>query len=277
MSYVVARKGTLQILSSRHRSAASARFHAGRVLARTYDPSTLVVLGAATAKDRDAGYEACMFCIECGEVDEHGGHDEELAVVVDLVADRLGAVVSDECLVGLLGKLAPLTMFDAGRPRRTFAPSRGYNGWSGEERHRLGDDQERLLRLHPQRRVKTCQACGVSVGVVQHLERYDRPFEIIGLCVRCHVAVHERFDHPGGWERHVARVADGWTYPPATHWGSVAARMMRTDRDFTRARRGPSRGPGILDEIATGKWLRCGPAFAGECTLFATDAAAGLR
>lgn len=44
-------------------------------------------LGAPTKRDRDAGYEACMFCVETGDVAGHAGHDTVWDVWEDRMAD----------------------------------------------------------------------------------------------------------------------------------------------------------------------------------------------
>jgi len=138
--------------------------------------------------------------------------------------------------------------------------SRGYNGWTAEERNRLGDIQYQLLNRNPHYRQQVCRACGQTKGVVQHLEDYSEPLRgIIGLCCRCHVAVHERVRYPKMWERYCRAIREGWMFRRGTNWRDVLRDMCWSVQAFGEAVPGPERGDGILDEIATGKWERIGP------------------
>ncbi len=148
---------------------------------------------------------------------------------------------------------------------------RSYNGWSADERNQIGDTQNALLQRYPHYRQSVCQACGIARGVVQHLEDYSRPLEgIIGLCTRCHVAVHERFRYPRVWKRYTAMIRDGYIFPVASsNWLAVLKEQYPREGDGTvwrKARPGPERGPTILDEIGTGQWLGLGPGAPGGGT-----------
>lgn len=50
----------------------------------------------------------------------------------------------------------------------------------------------------------TCQSCGCSGVIHGHHENYDRPYDVLWLCVRCHADVHRDFEFPRHTELGVA-------------------------------------------------------------------------
>ena len=137
--------------------------------------------------------------------------------------------------------------------------TRSYNGFTPDEighwsrRHYAG------LRKHPERRVNVCEACGIDSHVDQHLEDYTRPVEgIIGLCIRCHVVTHGRFDHPEVWNRYVGMIRDGSRFPAMKHPMTAKAEMLNRPGGCDVGVDGPPRGRTILDDIADGRWLKVG-------------------
>jgi hypothetical protein len=137
---------------------------------------------------------------------------------------------------------------------------RGYNGWSAAERYRLGELQVAMLKRHPEYRQTVCKGCGGDRGIVQHLEDYEEPLRgIIGLCCRCHVAVHERFKYPDTVRRYVAMLREGYVFPRGKDWKAVLQDMFWSSTAFNRAVVGPDRGSTILDRIIAGEFEHLGP------------------
>lgn len=137
--------------------------------------------------------------------------------------------------------------------------SRSYNGFSAEERNRVGEIQVALLRRFPEYRQTVCMGCGMGRGVVQHLEDYTEPLKgIIGLCTRCHVMIHERFRYPEQFARYAQAIADGWVFTRGAHWRAVLQDCCWGAGAYRGAVPGPERGPTVLDDIATGKYLHLG-------------------
>ena len=137
--------------------------------------------------------------------------------------------------------------------------TRSYNGFSPAEIDQGSKKQYAGLDKHPERRATVCRACGVDSHVIQHLEDYTKPVEgIIGLCIRCHVVTHGRFDHPEVWERYVTKIREGWIFPPSPHQETAKAEMLNRPGGFDHAVEGPARGLTILDDIADGNWLQVG-------------------
>lgn len=136
---------------------------------------------------------------------------------------------------------------------------RNYNGFSSAYRYEVGARQEALFRADPSLRVTVCRACGVDRGIVQHLEDYDSPLDIIGLCHRCHTMVHERFDFPAAWAKYAAAIAHGLRFripSPAGHWMEVRSGMCSSSGAYRTARkRGPTVKRTVLDDIADGVFL----------------------
>jgi hypothetical protein len=105
--------------------------------------------------------------------------------------------------------------------------TRSYNGFTPEQIDLWSSRQYARLGKHPELRVKTCVACGVDSDVIQHLEDYTQPVGwIIGLCIRCHVVTHGRFDHPQVWSRYVEMVCNGWRFPASKHRATAEAEML---------------------------------------------------
>lgn len=63
---------------------------------------------------------------------------------------------------------------------------------------------------------KVCSICGTQEGRIDyHNEDYSRPLQTVAICMKCHMALHNRFRSPGysaSWERLVK------TYGNGTSW-----------------------------------------------------------
>jgi len=137
--------------------------------------------------------------------------------------------------------------------------ARSYNSFSPEFRDAAGREQGRLLRRHPEHRQTACRACTADYQVVQHLEDYREPLRgIVGLCFRCHVIVHERFEHQDTWTRYVTAITQGAAFEPATNWLVVLKDTVRSTAAFDRSVAGPARGATFLDVIGENRWLELG-------------------
>jgi hypothetical protein len=80
-----------------------------------------------------------------------------------------------------------------------------YNGFDHDQRMKgyrwLQREYAAGRRAHP----TVCDACGQADGPIDaHSESYAEPFGDhigrFGLCYRCHMAIHTRFNNPEAWE-----------------------------------------------------------------------------
>lgn len=56
-------------------------------------------------------------------------------------------------------------------------------------------------------RPRVCELCERQDRPIQaHLEDYDRPETWVGLCIRCHMALHNRARYPASWNGLIARM-----------------------------------------------------------------------
>lgn len=141
--------------------------------------------------------------------------------------------------------------------------TRAYNGFTPKQIEHWSRRQYKALEKAPERRVKVCQACGIACEVAsdveQHLEDYRQPLDgIIGLCIRCHVVTHGRFDHPQVWDKYLAMVREGSLFPVLHHGATARSEMFNGRRGFDAATPGPERGRTVLDDIGDGRWLEVG-------------------
>lgn len=90
-----------------------------------------------------------------------------------------------------------------------------YNGFSGELRV-LADWKIKIavdLKLIPPASESGCSVCGAKDGRIDyHNEDYSRPLQTVAICMKCHMALHNRFRSPGfaaSWERRVKEHGDG--------------------------------------------------------------------
>ena len=88
-----------------------------------------------------------------------------------------------------------------------------YNGFPGSLRA-LADRKIRVainLRLIPP--AGKCGVCGTEDGRFHyHNEDYGRPLQAVAICVKCHLALHNRHRSPGwaaNWEKRIKAHGDG--------------------------------------------------------------------
>jgi hypothetical protein len=90
-----------------------------------------------------------------------------------------------------------------------------YNGFSGVLRV-LADRKIKIameLELIPRTEECSCSVCGTSEGRIDyHNEDYSRPLQAVAICVKCHLALHNRNRSSGwaaNWKRRVKIYGDG--------------------------------------------------------------------
>jgi hypothetical protein len=90
-----------------------------------------------------------------------------------------------------------------------------YNGFSGEQRV-LADWKIKIakeLGLIPP--AEQCSVCGSTDGRIDyHNEDYSRPLQTVAICMKCHMALHNRFRSPGyaaNWDKRVKEHGDNGT------------------------------------------------------------------
>ena len=71
----------------------------------------------------------------------------------------------------------------------------------------------------PRARPTVCGACGQTEGPIEaHSQSYAAPFGDhigrFGLCYRCHMAIHTRFNNREAWEAYKLTDLDGPNLPP---------------------------------------------------------------
>jgi hypothetical protein len=88
-----------------------------------------------------------------------------------------------------------------------------YNGFSGAQRV-LADRKIKIaveLGLIPP--AGQCSVCGSTEGRMDyHNEDYGRPLQTVAICMKCHMALHNRRRSPGyaaNWEKRVKEYGDG--------------------------------------------------------------------
>ena len=98
-----------------------------------------------------------------------------------------------------------------------------YNGFSSNERAKVGRIQLAAIRSGKFPAPKQCELCIQTNGQMQlHNEDYSKPFEDAHpICRSCHGALHARFTNPGRWQNRlvIIRQYRGLdTSKPSDHW-----------------------------------------------------------
>lgn len=80
---------------------------------------------------------------------------------------------------------------------------REYNGFSSNERAKVGKIQLEAIRAGKFPKPMICELCGITQGQLQlHNEDYSRPFnDAHPICRSCHLALHVRFTNHDRWEK----------------------------------------------------------------------------
>ncbi len=97
--------------------------------------------------------------------------------------------------------------------------SKAYNGFSAAYRQKQGGAVYKAFTEGRILRPTSCLLCGLKVEdgatIHAHNEDYHEPFDFIGICFCCHMAVHKRFDNLPAWHVWQKNVSSGWK-PPRT-------------------------------------------------------------
>lgn len=100
---------------------------------------------------------------------------------------------------------------------------RPYNGFPADYRDKQGDKVYKAFRNGTLERPTTCIVCGLTKddgAIMQaHNEDYHRPFNYVGICYFCHMAVHRRYQAPTVWIAFLRHLAAGWTPPTTSDYG----------------------------------------------------------
>ena len=82
-----------------------------------------------------------------------------------------------------------------------------YNGFSGAYRDKVGRWMNGMFDSGRWVRPTVCELCDRGDRRIQaHLEDYDRPESWVGLCIRCHMALHNRARYPARWNGLIAEM-----------------------------------------------------------------------
>lgn len=82
---------------------------------------------------------------------------------------------------------------------------KSYNGFSGPYRAKVGKCLKE--KIEPSRWPTSCEMCDRrSVPIQLHLEDYDKPDSWVGLCIRCHMSLHNRDHNLNHWNLLVSKI-----------------------------------------------------------------------
>jgi hypothetical protein len=101
----------------------------------------------------------------------------------------------------------------------------------------------------------SCDACGQTEGVIQaHAEDYSEPFgphiDQYGLCYRCHMMVHCRFNNEDAWQAYKQQVRDGRVFEPiGRNFWLFCRQSLRTKGEGVPFRQVSPRTSTLLDSI----------------------------
>lgn len=94
-----------------------------------------------------------------------------------------------------------------------------YQGWTGKQRVRALNWLNREYKAGRRVRPTVCDGCGQTEGILEaHSEDYSEPFGDhiggMGLCYRCHMALHCRFKAPEAWILYRRAICCGVRFKP---------------------------------------------------------------
>jgi hypothetical protein len=100
-----------------------------------------------------------------------------------------------------------------------------------------------------------CDACGQTEGSIDaHSEDYSEPFgDHIGrhgLCYRCHMMIHCRFNNPEAWQAYTDAVRAGRIFEPiGRNFRRFCAQTLTRRGEGVRYLERPARERTLLDDI----------------------------
>jgi hypothetical protein len=130
-----------------------------------------------------------------------------------------------------------------------------YNGFDHDQRMKGYRWLQREYAAGRRARPTVCDACRQAEGPIDaHSEDYSAPFGDhigrFGLCYRCHMAVHTRFNNREAWEAYKHHVALGRIfYPIGKNFRRFAAENLRSRLKDVPFKQGPVRVRTLMDEL----------------------------
>ena len=130
-----------------------------------------------------------------------------------------------------------------------------YNGFNHDQRMKgfrwLQGEYAAGRRARP----TVCDACGQAEGPIEaHSEDYSEPFGDhigrFGLCYRCHMAIHTRFDNGEAWEAYKLLIAAGRIFHPiGKNFRRFCIETVKRKGVGVPFKQGSYRGFTLLDEL----------------------------
>jgi hypothetical protein len=112
--------------------------------------------------------------------------------------------------------------------------SKPYNGFPAAFRERQGGAVYKAFREGRIQRPTECIICGITSAdgatIQAHNEDYYEPFDYVGICFCCHMAIHKRFSNLTQWRRWRASATSGWK-PPRTRDYRIFIKVFEALRD----------------------------------------------
>ena len=88
-----------------------------------------------------------------------------------------------------------------------------YNGYSGDLRVQADRKIKIAIELGLIPKPEQCTVCGSKEGRIDyHNEDYSHPLRTVAICMKCHMALHNRNRSPGysaSWDKRVREYGDG--------------------------------------------------------------------
>jgi hypothetical protein len=112
--------------------------------------------------------------------------------------------------------------------------SKSYNGFSGAYRDQQGALINENIRNGVWPAPTHCVGCLITAtetNLQKHLEDYDSPETFVGICSKCHWAIHTRESKPKAWTSYLktVRAKSGLTYLHLLNAGAVGGpKAVRT-------------------------------------------------
>jgi len=130
-----------------------------------------------------------------------------------------------------------------------------YNGFDHGQRMKGYRWLQREYAAGRRARPTVCDACGQIEGPIEaHSESYAAPFgEHIGrfgLCYRCHMAIHTRFNNREAWEAYKHHVALGRIFHPiGKNFRLFCIETLERKGEDAPFKQGPHHAFTLLDQL----------------------------
>jgi hypothetical protein len=130
-----------------------------------------------------------------------------------------------------------------------------YNGFDHNQRMKAFRWLQREYAAGRRAPPTVCDACGQTEGEISaHSEDYSEPYGDhigrYGLCYRCHMAIHTRFNSREAWEAYKLLISIGRIFHPiGKNFGRFSSENLRRKLKDVPYKQGPVRGRTALDEL----------------------------